>query len=349
MYAHPHRTLHFLLLAIGIGAVSLRGSAEVTAPTPFEAPFAAVVALAKARQLPISGIDAFRPGADLASGDFVTVLFTYREGSKRQQWLANFRVGELTPDERGHLTAAHRTIFTSTGRQFDFSSRLAALQLQMFGPVSPADSIGIAIAEKSARILVHADYLRAGFHRATATSFRLVAQKIDIPYNCAGAPFPPARVAQNKAAIAKTGITLDEERSYAAMMPALEEFLDLAQHTPGLEGLAYRIIDLPPIWSWITGGTTGFLFDPSRFARFDGEPWGLPGTTVYRAPLTYWLKGHAAANVVFSFAPADAPLLTCAGIVGMDASSPNHPEKHLELRVLAARRAAAGSEASTSP
>jgi hypothetical protein len=40
-------------------------------------------------------------------------------------------------------------------------------------------------------------------------------------------------------------------------------------------------MDLPPIWAWVTGGTTGFLFDPPTMARLEGAPWGVVGTTVY--------------------------------------------------------------------
>ncbi|MCX6952959.1 MAG: hypothetical protein NTV51_12455 [Verrucomicrobia bacterium] len=184
------------------------------------------------------------------------------------------------------------------------------------------------------------DFLGAGFDRNCAIALRLHEAGFNFPYLLAGSPFPADRVVRDAATAQAGGLTLADEKAIAATGPALSEFLEIARHTPGLKELVVKISDLPPLTGWITGGTTGFLFDPPGMARLDGAPWALPGTTVYRAPFRYFLKGAPVMKGAFFFAAPRPPLLTCAGILALVIESPKHPEKALELRVLAARRQA---------
>jgi hypothetical protein len=302
-------------------------------------PWPAIVALAESNRLPLSGLDRFADGADLNSGDFVTVLFTFTKDGKRKQWLAELRAGEVTVGpESADRSAIHQTIYTSSGLKFEFTSRTAALALRMFGPCEPNADRAKPVAEKDAQIGVHSDFLHAGFDAPMAITLRVATAKIPFPYLISSSPFSPERIADGKVIAQKAGLTLVEEKAFAASGPALDEFLGIAQHTPGLKELVFEIIDLPPPWAWLGSGNTGFFFEPPNIVRLDGERWGIPGTPVYYSPFTYWLKGHAAMKGAFYFTSPQPPLLTCAGILGLEVSSPKHPEKTLELRVLAARR-----------
>jgi hypothetical protein len=335
--------LAFKLLRIAgllLGSSLAVGAAPVTdlAPPKLTLPFPRVVAVAAAQNLPLVGIDPFETSAELSTGDFVTVLFTLSEGARQQQWLAEFRAVDAMAQESAPAKAGSATIYTSTGEKFMFTSRSVALSLRIFGPCELDSAPAKPIAEKPARILVKSDFLSAGFNRSIETALRLREAKINLPYHLAPSPFPAERTAKDKAVVAAAGVTIEDERAIAATGPALMEFLRLAENTPGLKEIAFKIMDLPPIWAWVTGGDTGFFFEPPTMTRLEGAPWGVAGTTVYRAPFTYWLKGAAAIQGQFYFAPPQPPLLTCAGVVGLEVHSPKHPEKRLELRVLAARR-----------
>ena len=289
--------------------------------------------------MPLSGIDAFAPSADLRIGDSIVTLFTYREGARVQQWLGEVQAIELTADERAHWKTAHQTVYTSTGLKFAFDSRPAALRLRMWGPCDAATPATARLPLKETRVVVQSDFLRLGLYSPVAKAVALREAKIDMPYNIAGVPFPAERTAKGRIDAENAGLTPDDERGYAAIIPALDQFLGIAQHTPGLSELAYKVMDLPPIWAWVTAGKTGFYWDGPRLQPAAGAAWGLPGTTVYRAPMTYFLKNTPALNVVFVLAPAQPPLVTCAGIVELTATSPKHPEKSVDVRVLSARAA----------
>jgi hypothetical protein len=315
-------------------------SAGAVAPAPdFAQPLPAIAALAAEQHLPLTGIDPFSEKPELRAGDFVTVLFTLTQGDTHRQWLAEFRAVELTAAERSAPAIENRTMYTSTGQKFEFTSHLAALDLQMFGPVEPNQPAATAARKQQAHLLVRADFLSAGFNRFCEIVLRLPEARRGFPYLISNTPFPSARIARDKSIADANGLLTDDERAIAALGPALDEYLQIAEHTPGLKELVFTVADLPAIWRWLTGGQTGFYFDSSQMAQLDGAAWGLPGTPVYRAPFTYWLNGTHAMKGVFFFAVPKPPLLTCAGIVALQVESPKHPEKRLELRVLTARRA----------
>lgn len=304
-----------------------------------ERPFPALVAFAGMKRMPLAGVDAFSDGAAFRAGDFVVVLFTYRDGKTVQQWLGEFRAVELTPAENPRPKLTQQTVYTSTGLKFDFDSRPAAVQLRMIGPCDVETRATASLREKQEWIIVQSDFLRLGLYRPVKITVRLRDAKIDLPYLIAGSAFPADRIAKDKPHVEKAGLTREDEESFAAIMPALDQFLALAKNTPGLSDLASKVIDLPPVWGWITGGKTGFYWDAKAMEQLDGDAWGLAGTTVYRVPMTYFLKNAVALKTVFVFAPSQPPLLTCAGIVELTATSPKHPEQSVNVRVLSARRA----------
>jgi hypothetical protein len=303
----------------------------------FHSPSPALIAWAAEHRLPIEGIDARDSAAALRSGDFVTVLFTLTEPVGQQQWLGEFRVVEMTAEEH-QKDGETATVYTSTGSKFEFKSGSAALELRMFGPFDSGAKLAAAIPEKHARMIIKTDFLGAGFDRNCEVARRLFVQKIDLPFASSVAPFPPARIAKDKATAESCGLRPEDERAMAATNPALGQFLSIAQHTPGLKELMFRIADSPPLWAYLTGLSPGTFFEPLGMRALDGREWNLEGSTVYRAPFQFLLNGHPAIKGVFYFAPAQSPLLTCAGIVGLTATSPKQPENTLELRVLAARR-----------
>jgi hypothetical protein len=322
-----------------LAAAALAG-AEDTAPTAV--PFPAVTAFAAAKRIPLRGVDA--PGAvkQIQPGDALTVLFTMTEGDRRRQWLAVFQVVPLTAKEQAGAASVSETVFTSTGNEFHFNSRPAALALRMFGPFVEADPAAAGdVPEKNARLVVQEEFLRFGFARFSELVLGFRETQKTFPYHIAGVRFPADLIAREKPLALAAGLTRDDEEVIAEINPALNQFLAIAEHTPGLRELAFKVMDLPSLWSLLFNSQTGFDLDPKDTTRFDPAGWDLPASPAYRYPFAYTLQGTRALEGVFFFASPAPPLQACAGIIGLIARSPKHPEKRLELRVLAARLAAA--------
>jgi hypothetical protein len=331
--ASPRRLWFLVLLA----ALPLAGAEAPPAirPESLAAPGSALTARATAEALPLAGIDPWAENAAVRPGDFVVALFTLRAGGRERQWLAEFRVGAPAAD--GHDAPARAvTVHTSTGRTFVFSSRRAEFALRMIGPFSAATAP--AVESRTARFPVQVDFLGTGFDRNCAVALRLHEAKIDLPYLVSDTPFPAERATRDAAAAHAQGVTLEEERAMAGTGPALTAFLALAERTPGVKELLGEVMALPPAYRWLTGGATGFFFEPARMARLEPAAWGVAGREVYWAPFRYVLKGTLAMRGGFVFTAARRPLLACGGILALVVESPVHPPDRLELRVLAARR-----------
>lgn len=319
-------------------AAALAGT-EKAAPTAV--PFAAVTAFAEASRIPLRGVDAPGGVKELQVGDALTVLITMTEGDRRQQWLAVFQVVPLTDRERAGGASVSEAVFTSTGNEFHFDSRPATLSLRMFGPFAETDLPRAPgdIPEKNARLVVQEEFLRYGFARFSELVLRFVVAHKRFPYHIARARFSADLIARERPPALAAGLTREDEEVIAETNPALNQFLAIAQSTPGLEELAFKVMDLPPFWSLLGGGGTGFDLDPKDVTRFDTGEWGMPSSPAYRYPFIYTLKGTRAVQGVFFFTSPAPPLQASAGIIGLIAQSPKHPEKRLELRVLAARLA----------
>ncbi|MES1167457.1 MAG: hypothetical protein ABUL68_05580, partial [Pseudomonadota bacterium] len=281
-----------------------------------------------------------QPGAAL------TVLFTMTEGDRRRQWLAVFTVVPLTAKEQAGTASVSETVFTSTGNEFHFNSRPAALALRMFGPFAEADPAAAGdVPEKNARLVVQEEFLRFGFARFSELVLGFHEAKKEFPFHIAGVRFPADLIAREKPQVLAAGLTRADEEVIAEINPSMNQFLAVAEHTPGLRELAFKVTDLPSLWSLLVNFQTGFDLDPKGITRFDAAGWDLPASPAYRYPFAYTLRGTRVLEGVFFFASPAPPLQACAGIIGLIAQSPKHPEKRLDLRVLAAHLAGAAPEA----
>ena len=140
-------------------------------------------------------------------------------------------------------------------------------------------------------------------------------------------------------------LTLEDERSLLAASPALFAFFDVAQQTPGLQGILEELLDKPSlVWSFLLHGgklEPFFGFEMTGVKRLDSAAWGLPGRPVYQLPFTLSLNQKPVLNCALAVTSTESPLLTSAGIVGLTAVStrPNGPR--FFIRILAAHRAPA--------
>lgn len=147
-----------------------------------------------------------------------------------------------------------------------------------------------------------------------------------------------------RAFAARIGVTPAEERAFAGVMPALFEFLGIAQQTPGLSELLWRTLDLPSALSIVRNlgvRDVSFAFQGRETTRLDPRAWNLSAEkTAYLLPLDLKLNGHPSLVVKMVVTAPQPPRLVSGGIVAMVAESPSKPDKFVTFHLLSATRGA---------
>ena len=125
--------------------------------------------------------------------------------------------------------------------------------------------------------------------------------------------------------------------------PALAAFLQGIQDTPGLREILWDLIEKPSVWSIVKNRGRVDLtmnFDGKGVAALERPSWVPAGSALYHLSPTLALNNQPALHCWLFVTAPRPPLLTTAGIVGIVASPPSSNDKRLDIRILAAHRAA---------
>lgn len=155
-------------------------------------------------------------------------------------------------------------------------------------------------------------------------------------------PFGESEIAKGRKLAEVTHITSEDERALCGSLPALFSYFDFVQHTPGLQDICVKVVDMPSVWSMIrhVGVTPNLTFQTEQFRAADSFAWEPAGNAaVYYFPMMLELNKQPALKVTFVVTSPKSPLLGCGGIVGMLAERPGEKETYLTLRIISARRA----------
>jgi hypothetical protein len=336
----------FLGLAAIVTAGLRAGQSGPQESFPFLAPLPAIASYAAREKIPIEGIDPPVDAPRNQVGDSVVALVTLSDRGHFRQWLLRVNMVELTADERHMPPPSPEVFHTSTGSKFQFETARVALSLKLVGPVRDdqrADG-GKRPAEKQARALVSAGFLRLGFDRAAAALMRVqAAEESGRPFNfgIAGTPFPPDAVAKNKVVADAMGLTPEEEQAFAGVPPALFAFFDVVQKTPGLREILFEMLDKPSLaWTALTHrGKLNPSIESSGAATsaVDTKKWGENLPAGYRLPISIMLNRKPALACKFIVTTPQAPLLASAGIIGLLVETPGNSERQLAIRLVAAK------------
>lgn len=325
---HSLRRVGSLVVAL-VGAYPLATAAPLKGvieqpPLPREVPAALVQAAAEHR-VPIEGFSAAGEPRHLTLGDEVTALVTLRERKGERQWLIHLRAAPPSAAEQKEHPPRDLTLTAVSGRVHHFPTGGGlALDTATFGPVGGGRA-GQPTLQR-ARAFVSPDLLAIGLEESCRTNLDLTSR---YPAPPPGTTAPPAT------------LTEAEERAMLTFMPALMSFYDVVQNTPGLRDILWSLIEKPSAWSVVKRGgrvDTNLELGDNSVAP-TGIP-GWPGSTPprYRMSFALSFNGHPALNCsLFVTAPV-TPLLTTAGIVALVAEPPGRTDKHLEIRLVAARR-----------
>jgi len=306
-------------------------------------PLPALVSAARAGGFALTGVDRGRDGPP-ARGDQAVALVSYAAapGTEPVQWLLR-----LTLDQPGDPAAKGQdvTFYSTVGDRFVFhSAAKAAIDLDLLGPTGA----GAVPAAPRRQVRASAGYLMLDISRGAAAIHRIRVQIKDRPpaergnFGIASVPFPAAQVEKDRRQLEPYHLDEGDRRSFAGMMPALAEFLNLVRDTPGLQEILWKVFEGPSLLDMIRkvgnpnasftidyadAVDTGDLFWPAAAER--------PPAQLMR--VTFQIFGKPALRIALMAVAPRPPLEVTAGVVAAAAWGPSHPERTVAVRVVSAR------------
>ncbi len=316
----------------------------------FLAPMPAVVTYARGHDIPMSGIDLADRAEDARPGDSVILLVTFLEGEKSQQWLVTLRTEALSGPERERKPPNDIVLYTITGQVLRYPGSWTAMGISSVGPFYGKGGGWLSVEEHDSRALVRTSFLNLGFDRSCLfimrTSPKLKHKNGENPTGVDPAgvlswsvkPFPAAKVAEGKRLAALIGMTPEDDRQVGGVAPALTAFLRSVEKVPRMPEMVMRLVSAPSLWSIFRQGKleAGIEMQSSKVGVIEPNNWGIP-LPVYRLPFELQFNGKPALDCALAVVEPRRPLLTSAGILGLEASNPENTEKRITVRVLATR------------
>jgi hypothetical protein len=332
------------VLGIGKGLAAedrTGGTLEKVRPV---APGGAAVAWAETKKISLNRIDSTVDGDALNPGDSITGLVTLHEkGLREMQWIVYSEI--VTPGPKDDIGKKEQPVvfYTTLGNKLEFKSAPVMVNVRTVGPfVEAADKKKPKVEDESARFPLEKDFLGLGLDRAVAAVMKFKGNKDHGNFVFGDKPFSESEIAKGRKLAEMTHISTEDERALCGSLPALFSYFDFVQHTPGLQDICVKVVDMPSVWSMIrhVGVTANLTFQTEQFRAADSFAWEPAGSApVYYFPMLLELNKRPALKVTFVVTSPKPPLLGCGGIVGMLAERPDEKETYLTLRVISARRA----------
>lgn len=336
-------TLLLLLLATLAAAQDTNLDSRLE-PVP---PFPELRAAAIADGIPLDGFNSIGSNT-LSPGDSIAALITLQQKrNRRTQWLVYFQV--IASSNRPPSQPAKPVVFyNSLGDKFQFPRSPVAFRIRTIGPyVDSASFWGQPVPkDNDGRASVDGTFLSLGLDKSAAAIYRLnlATQKTHAKFYWWISPKPPSNAQgqrKNQKIAALLHITPDEKTALATWYPTLMSYFNAVGETPDLQGIMWKVVSLPSIWSIVKhGGVTAWLGIDFEDVRPLSLPagWDLPvHAPAYVLPLSVTLNQKPALETTLIVTDPRPSLRACGGIVGFLAQNPDDEENYLTLRVISAR------------
>jgi hypothetical protein len=309
-------------------------------------PFPELRTVAKANDISLEGIGPVMT-TNVSTGDSLTALITLHQKRNRlTQWLVSFEVTAVSNQPSSH-PAKPVVLYNCVGDKFEFSDAPVTFRIRTIGPFVNSASIWGAPVSKdnSGSASVNGTFLALGLDQCMAALYRLdpLIQKMgatNFDLQPANKPFPDATVKKEQKIAASLHVTLRERSALATGGPTLTSYFQAVGETPDLEGIMWKIISLPSVWSIVKHhGVTAWLgLDVHNIRPLPLPPgWNLPThDSAYTLPMSVTLNGKPALNVTLIITSPNPSLVACGGIVGFVAQNPDDNENFATLRIISA-------------
>lgn len=307
------------------------------------APCGPAIAWAETKKIPLNQIDSTVDGEALNPGDSITgLVMLHEKGARQMQWLIYSEIVTPGPKDDIGKKSEPVALYTTLGNKLEFESAPVMVNVRTIGPfVVAGDKRKPKVEEESARFPLDKGFLSLGLDRAVSAVLKFKDKKEHGNFAFGSKPFSESEIAKGRKLAEMTHITSDDERALCGSCPALLSYFDLVQHTPGLQDIGFKVIDMPSVWSMIrhVGVTANLTFQTEQFRAADSFAWEPAGSApVFYFPMLLELNKQPALKVTFVVTSPKPPLLGCGGIVGMLAEKPGEKDTYLTLRVISARR-----------
>jgi hypothetical protein len=334
-----------LLLNVSLAFSVPTHSAEVPSKLiPKLKPFPACPALILAAQtncIPIGQMDL--PSAPdtntLHPGDSVTVLATFVQKENQTQWLLYIEATTPDPNKKPEEPSSV-TVTSSFGPPITYESKLVPAKLRFFGPFQDISTPKqTKPGEQDALFSLNENFLSLGFDQAAAVLWRWsqTAVKATIRADIAGSTEPASSKAPSS-----WKPTLAEQQAISSQFPALLSYVDIVQHTKGLDDLLFKLVKKPSLWSVIRH--LGMKADISFGNGLEPTPanpadWNLPASAAaYYYPWLLRFNGQPALKITLVVTSPRPLLLICGGVIGVLAEKVGDDETYMTMRVVSAHK-----------
>lgn len=259
----------------------------------------------------------------LRDGDSATFLGTLVLKTNRTQWLLHVEAASLAPKDK--LTIKPEPFVVHMfGTAMSFESKPVPAKLLMLGPFAVAETSKPLKSKKGIdSCWLDESFLGVGLDQAAAVIMHEMKAKSE------NGPITNATAK----------LTDAEKRALAGSIPALTSYLQIVQHTEGLNDLLLKLVKVPSVWSIVRhGGVNASLFFGKEAYPANPADWNLPvSAPVYYLPAALNINGQLGLKVTFVVTTPHPPLLICGGVIGVLAEKPGDNETYMTLRVISAR------------
>lgn len=311
-------------------------------------PFPELRDAAIAGGIPFEGMISANNTGSLAPGDSVTALITlHQNGNRRTQWLVYFEVVAKS-NRAASRPAKPVVLYNSMGDKFEFPPSPVTFRIRTLGPYVDSRSIwGTPVPKDNyGHASVNGNFLALGLDKSAATICRLHlarqrmhATNFDLRVSETRPSAAEARENQKRAALYH--LTSDEKTALVTWFPTLMSYFNAVGDTPGLEGIMWKVVSMPSLWSIVRhAGITAWIEIETDEIRPQTMPsgWDLPsGARAYALPLMVTLNQKPALDTTLIVTDPRPSLLACGGIVGFVAQDPNDEENYVTVRIISAK------------
>lgn len=339
-------------------------AAQTTPPAPAVpipelrsvAPLPAVIDATAKANVSTDGIHATTRTTGLVANDTATVLVHYVDGDEVRQWAVQL-VGKAPSEKERAMVWPPFKLYLTTGREVTFPGTTAAIAIHVLGPYRDGAKPAKRARDRWSGTLLKEQFLGLGLDRACECMIKLqkplprpVPNGVSLSAGCQ--PFREIDFGAVQACMTDLGITAEDERAFAGMVPALLSFFQIAAQTPEVNDILFTVLDVP--W-WSLVRKMGKMPDismrilkaPSALTPAD---WGLPvSAPCYAFAIGLDLNQHPALTLNLAVTAPRPPLLITAGIVGIAVQRPDGKGPSLMIRLVSAHTAAEPATAAPSP
>jgi len=339
---------HFFILLFALVPLFRAVGQDSNSPPHLEPmpPLLELQAVAKSNDIPLAGFDPVT-ATNILPGDSLTALITLHQKHDRlTQWLVYFDVVGVS-NQPSSQKPKPVVLYNAIGDKFEFEKVPVAFRIRTIGPFVNSASFWGAPTPKddSGRASVNGTFLVLGLDKCMAVLYRLDTNDTENTNNLfetADKPFPAATVKENQKLAAPLRVTLEGRRALAAAQPTLVSYFTAVGETPDLEGIMWKVISLPSVWSLVkhvgVSASLGIDTDDIRPMSLP-RGWNLPGhDPAWPLRMSLSLNGKPALDVALLVTSPNPSLAPCGGIFGFVAQNPDDPQNYLTLRVISTQR-----------